>query len=212
MQLQVGNPLFHEQLGRLLVEANNSEAAMSELAKAAELGATNSSLYLTLGQLYLEGKQREKALSTYRFIMQHTWPAARADDYAGIGANLHELGQIDAALEAYRRALAFDQNNSPTHTNLGWLLYVQGKYREAIGHYLIALERDPYATAQFNLGLAHMARGDFSTARRVYAQGIARFGAEEAQRIGAVASLRALLAKRPSALEIRQLLDGFWPQ
>ena len=89
---------------------------------------------------------------------------------------------------------------------------MQGKYREAIGHYSIALERDPNATAQFNLGLAHMAQGDFATARRVYAQGIARFGAEEAQRIGAVGSLRALLAKSPSASEIRQLLDEFWPQ
>ncbi|MFT7695637.1 MAG: tetratricopeptide (TPR) repeat protein [Candidatus Latescibacterota bacterium] len=212
IELQVDNSLFHEELGRLLVRANKREAAIEALAKAAELDSVNFNLYLTLGQLYLEGNQPDKALSTHRFIMRHTWPTARADDYAGIGANLHALGQMDAALAAYRRAMALDPNNTPTHTNLGWLLYVQGKYREAIGHYLIALEHQPNATAQFNMGLAHMALGDFAAARQVYAQGIERFGAEEAQSIGAVDDLRALLAKSPSKADIRQLLNEFWPQ
>lgn len=212
VQLEVDNPLLHEKLGRLLVEANNSEAAMGELAKAAELGVANFSLYLTLGQLYLEGNEREKALATHRFIMRHTWPTARADDYAGVGANLHALGQVDAAFEAYRRALALDQTNPPTHINLGWLLYEQGKYREAIEHYVTALEYQPNATAQFNMGLAYMARGDFAAARRIYAQGVERFGATEAQRVGAVDDLRALIAKTPSAIGARQLLDEFWPQ
>jgi tetratricopeptide (TPR) repeat protein len=212
IQLQADNPLLREKLGRLLVEANKREAAIGELARAAELGSANLNLYLTLGQLYLEGNQRKEALDMYRFVMRHTWPSARADDYAGIGANLHALGQGGAAFEAYRRALALDQNNVPTHTNLGWLLYVQGKYREAIGHYLIALESQPNATAQFNLGLAHMARGDFAAARQVYVQGIERFGAEEAQKVGAVSDLRALLAQSSSAVEIRRLLNEFWPQ
>jgi deoxyxylulose-5-phosphate synthase len=83
---------------------------------------------------------------------------------------------------------------------------------EALGHYLTALEHQPNATAQFNLGLAHMALGDFAAARQVYAQGIERFGAEEAQKVGAVSDLRALLAQSSSAVEIRQLLNEFWPQ
>ena len=132
--------------------------------------------------------------------------------FSNLGTAFHSLGRFGESEQAYRRALALDQKNSPTHTNLGWLLYMQGKYREATGHYLIALEHDPNATAQFNLGLAHMAQGNFATKRRVYTQGLARFGTEEAQRIGAVDSLRALLAKSPSVSEIRQLLDEFWPQ
>ena len=212
IELQAENPQFHEQLASLFLEANKSEAAIGELVKAVELGSANFSLYLTLGQLYLEGDQREKALAIHRFIMQHSWPAARAQDYAGIGANLHALGQVDAALEAYRRALALDEDNPPAHTNWGWLLYEQGEYQEAIGHYLTALEHGPNATAQFNLGLAYMAIGDVSAARQVYAQGVERFGAAEAQRIGAVGDLRALLAKGSSAAGARQLLNEFWPQ
>ena len=212
VKLRDDDPLLYEKLGRLLVEANKSEIAVGELAKAAELGSTSFSLYSTLGQLYLEGDQREKALAIHRFIMQHSWPAARAEDYAGIGANLHVLGQVDAAFEAYGRALALDQKNPAAHTNLGRLLYEQGKYREAIGHYLKALENGPNATAQFNIGLAHMALGDFPTARQVYAQGIERFGAGEAQRIGAVDDLRALLAEEASAAGVRQLLNEFWLQ
>ena len=212
VKLRDDDPLLYEKLGRLLVEANKSEIAVGELAKAAELGSTSFSLYSTLGQLYLEGNQREKALAIHRIIMQHSWPAARAEDYAGIGANLHALGQVDAAFEAYRRALVLDEDSPPAHTNLGWLLYEQGKYQEAIGHYWTALESGPNATAQFNMGLAHMAIGDVSAARQVYAQGVERFGAAEAQRIGAVDDLRALLAKGSSAAGARQLLNEFWPQ
>ena len=57
-----------------------------------------------------------------------------------------------------------------------------------------------------------MALGDFPTARQVYAQGIERFGAGEAQRIGAVDDLRALLAEEASAAGVRQLLNEFWLQ
>ena len=212
IELEVENSQFHEQLASLFLEANKSEAAIDELVKAVELGSANFSLYSTLGQLYLEGNQREKALAIHRIIMQHSWPAARAEDYAGIGANLHALGQVDAAFEAYRRALVLDEDSPPAHTNLGWLLYEQGKYQEAIGHYWTALESGPNATAQFNMGLAHMAIGDFSAARQVYAQGVERFGAAEAQRIGAVDDLRALLTKGSSAAGARQLLNEFWPQ
>ncbi|MEE2873227.1 MAG: tetratricopeptide repeat protein, partial [Candidatus Latescibacterota bacterium] len=163
-----------------------------------------------LGHLYYGEGRVEDAVAAYQRAVAIDPNYILA--FSNLGTAFRSLGRFGESEQAYRRALALDQNNSPTHTKLGSLLFVQGKYREAIGHYSIALERDPNATAQFNLGLAHMAQGDFATARRVYAQGIARFGAEEAQRIGAVGSLRALLAKSPSASEIRQLLDEFWPQ
>ena len=163
-----------------------------------------------LGHLYYGAGRVEDAVAAYQKAVAIDPNYILA--FSNLGKAFRSLGRFGESEQAYRRALALDQNNSPTHTELGSLLYVQGKYREAIEHYSIVLERDPNATTQFNLGLAHIAQGDFATARRVYAQGIARFGAEEAQRIGAVGSLRALLAKSPSASGIRQLLDEFWPQ
>jgi len=193
---------------KMLLQGNYSDA--EETVEALKFHQTeNPHLLFLAAQSYQYAGRSQDALAIVRRAQQLT-PSANLHILEG--DLLLEKGLMTEAEAAYRRALALDQNNSPTHTQLGSLLYVQGKYREAIEHYSIVLEREPNATTQFNLGLAHIAQGDFATARRVYAQGIARFGAEEAQRIGAVGSLRALLAKSPSASEIRQLLDEFWPQ
>ncbi len=198
------------QIAYIYCQEGRVDLALRTLEDAPSPMQKHAIIQNELGRLYDGEGRAEDAVAAYQraIVIDPNYILA----YSNLGTVFRSLGRLGESEQAYRRALALDQNNSPTHTQLGSLLYVQGKYREAIGHYSIALERDPNATTQFNLGLAHMARGDFSTARRVYAQGIARFGAEEAQRIGAVASLRALEQKRPSALEIRQLLDEFWPQ
>jgi tetratricopeptide (TPR) repeat protein len=91
------------------------------------------------------------------------WPA-EAREHFELGYKAQMAGQLDDALQCYRRSLAIHPT-AEAHTFLGWALSYQGKYEEAIeackraiavdptfgnpyndiGSYLVALGRDEEA-------------------------------------------------------------------
>ena len=65
------------------------------------------------------------------------------------------LGDRDAALTAFDRALAFDERCAPALANLGNLLFEDRHIDDAIDHYRAAIRADEaYAIAHQNLGIA----------------------------------------------------------
>jgi len=78
-----------------------------------------------------------------------------------------------AALEAYGRALAADPTLSDAHVNIGRLLQLAGRTREAVQHYLASIRSgttDP--TAAFNLGTALEELGQWRDALAAYQRAI----------------------------------------
>jgi tetratricopeptide (TPR) repeat protein len=111
----------------------------------------------------------------------------------------------------YHHLLDTHDADAIAHVNLGGLHYRAGRWDQAIAHNQAALALGPSAHAQFNLGLAYLAKGDEGAARAAYAQGVARFGAEEGERIGAMADLESLAAVGPAAAVAGQILRTYWP-
>ena len=71
------------------------------------------------------------------------------------GAVLKGLGQLDASVEAYNKALAIKPDNADAYNNMGNALQEQGKLEEAIEAYNKALAVKPdYADAYYNMGNA----------------------------------------------------------
>lgn len=75
---------------------------------------------------------------------------------ANLGDALFQSGRMDAASDAYRRALSIDPNLAAVHNNLGNVFKATAHPKESIECYLRAIEIYPaFAEAHLNLGMAY---------------------------------------------------------
>jgi tetratricopeptide (TPR) repeat protein len=72
-------------------------------------------------------------------------------------------------VELLEKALKIDQNNLDVHNNYGTILSTQGRFDEAIPHFLFVLKRDPsHLQARINLSQAYEEVGLYSEAMTEY--------------------------------------------
>jgi len=85
-----------------------------------------------------------------------------------------EERQPELAMDRYRMVLHQAPDHADAHVNLGRLLQVRGKSKEAEGHYRTALALSPKdATAAFNLGTSLEDQARWEDAIHAYAQAVA---------------------------------------
>jgi len=210
IQHRPGDPILYHNLGAAAQAQGDRQAGIAAFERAAALGYDNVETYLGLSQLYQETGQLDDALRVYDQILDRNLKGASADLYAKMGTDLFRLGKIDAAIRAYRQALGKNPADMVTRVNLGWNYYLKGQVEEAIAHYQQALSLQPSSQAQFNLALAYLRQGYFEQAKQSYTEGIAKYGADEARKIGAVDDLRQLIAQGIQTAEAQKLLDTYW--
>ncbi len=97
--------------------------------------------------------KRERNRST-RAARSCANPAQDAGELVLAGVELHQLGRIDEAVKAYRRALEKDPDLPDAHNLLGMILIDEGKNREAAAHIARAVEISP-EVAQYHLNLGN---------------------------------------------------------
>ncbi|MBI2505224.1 MAG: tetratricopeptide repeat protein [Candidatus Latescibacteria bacterium] len=202
---------------------NYSQGVLEQLHRQAEqkgqgqIFAINvSAIYNNLGNGYLRKGEVLGAIQAFQRALAFKPDKAPAilglgQAYTLRGLQLGEEGQVEQAAQAYDQALALNPADAIALVNLGWLHYSAGRWDEAIVHYQAALASGPNAHAQFNLGLAYLARGDAEAARSAYAQAIARFGAAAGEQIGAARDLQALISRGDTVGTARQILGTYWP-
>ncbi len=84
---------------------------------------------------------------------------------------LYQYGDIDGAIEEFKRALAVDPQNVNVHNSLGVCYGVQGKLDMAVDAFETAIHLDPEdVMATYNLGLAHLKQGDRKKALDLFLQ------------------------------------------
>lgn len=87
-----------------------------------------------------------------------------AEGHNNLGVVLKEQGRLDAAADAYRKAIALKPAHAEAHNNLGLVLLEQGLVDDAIRSFERALQAHPgYGTAMYNLGIAWIWREDRSS-------------------------------------------------
>ncbi len=84
---------------------------------------------------------------------------------------LYQYGDIDGAVEEFKRALAVDLQNVNVHNSLGVCYGVQGKLDLAIDAFETAIRLDPGdVMATYNLGLAHLKQDNREKALDLFLQ------------------------------------------
>jgi len=87
-------------------------------------------------------------------------PAASSDALLQHAIALHQAGQLDDAIRAYREYLAVEPDSVQARSNLGAVLARAGRYDEAIAEYGLGLRKSPDNPALLlNLGLAYYKTG-----------------------------------------------------
>jgi tetratricopeptide (TPR) repeat protein len=90
-----------------------------------------------------------------------------------LGTALYAKGQVDEAMQHYRRAIALDPKYAAAHNNLGLALKAKGQLDEAIAAFRRAIALDPkLAVAHNNLGTALYAKGQVDEAIAAFRQAI----------------------------------------
>ena len=119
----------------------------------------------------------------------------------GLGHALQKRGDVDAALDAYRRSLAIAPFRSGTHFNLGRLHEKAGRIDAAIASYEEAIRLDPsYQQALNNLGILHQDAGRLEQAETYYRRAI-ESGVERSE---PAYNLATVLEARGNAAEAMQ--------
>ena len=134
------------------------------------------------GQLLFDFGERE--IEKLRAFPMKAEPAAsaasapideeKAEFWFQRGLALEETGApIEAAIDAYKKALEANPAAPGALVNLGTILFRKSKFRDARDLYMRAVEADPtYPLAHFNLGNLADEQGDFEGARKHYLEAV----------------------------------------
>ncbi|MGA2755120.1 MAG: tetratricopeptide repeat protein [Terracidiphilus sp.] len=125
--------------------------AVPYLKSAAAADAQNLPLRLTLAHSCLWSKQYQCVLDTYHEILMLNAESAEADMLAGEA--LDEMKNRYGAIEQFRAAVKADPRMPDVHFGLGYLLWTQSQYPEAVSEFQAELDLNPnHAQALTYLG------------------------------------------------------------
>ena len=71
-----------------------------------------------------------------------------------MGNALHEQGNLNEAIEAFKKAISIKPDYAEAHNNMGIVYYKHGETEAAISAYQNAINTNPnYAEAYYNIGI-----------------------------------------------------------
>jgi len=148
----------HYRLGRLLQRKGQAEAAIASYCRAIECQPDYVRARRDLATTLLAQKRPQEALGQLRWLVDHNGKQCDLCNLMGVAEKL--IGNLDAAINHYRLAIAIDPDYYLAYSNLGNALLAQGRIDQAIAQYQRALEIKPgYANAKRGLSNALRARG-----------------------------------------------------
>jgi len=154
---------LHVNMGRLLLTLGRTERAQQEFERAADGDPQDPLAWFHLGHLLAD--QGNHAASADAFSR-----ALDLDpDFEGLrpalAGELHELRELDAAIELLEEETTADPSCSICHHNLGLAYHEVGRSGEAVGAFRTAAAEDPgYFRAHYNLAVVLAQLGRFDEA------------------------------------------------
>ncbi|MGJ0427855.1 tetratricopeptide repeat protein [Methylobacter sp.] len=144
--LTPNDPALLNTLGETALKTGEPEKALDYFQKAVAISPTARSLK-TLANLNLKLGRWQAAENNYRQLLAGHKLAARekAKIYESLSFVYTQLGQNEAAADYLDKAIAAGRDYEDAHVNLGYILFRQQRWQEALEQFSEALEhnRDP---------------------------------------------------------------------
>jgi protein O-mannosyl-transferase len=153
------NSSIHYNLGNVLVEIEQDDAAEEQYLKAIQIKPNFVDAHNNLANVYVQQGKTDAAIEQYLKVL------ALKPDYAGarysLGIALDDQGRTHEALPYFLKALKDMPDNADAHFKTANALIKIGKTDDAIRHYQQAIRIKPdFVNAHCNLGVALFRKGD----------------------------------------------------
>jgi len=163
-------------LGTVHQALGNRWKAQAQFRVATQLDSGYPEPFKALGDLYLTQPRRlfDQAIEHYGKAIELR--PYYADAHVGLGDARAAKGDVDGAIAAYQKALAFNTLNPRVHMSLGKIYYGEkGLYYEAVTAYQKAIELDPGSIeARMGLGEVYEDKGLYKEAVEEYKKVVER--------------------------------------
>jgi len=164
------SPAAHLAFASALRENQRDEEARAALNQAERLAPHWEAVAYESGKYWLAHEDMERASIEFRRAadLMPTFSAA----FGNLGATLGELGQPEAALAAFTRALANDPDSFTVVNNIGVVNRELGRLDDAIAAFQKVIELAPdFVFGYYNLGRTLFLAGRFADALEAYEEG-----------------------------------------
>jgi tetratricopeptide (TPR) repeat protein len=181
------------ELSKVYSASGKSDMAIKELEKVLEKNPRNPTVLLQLGLLEEQKRNFDKAVSRYQQVVEIQPKALVAlNNLAYIYAD--QLGKLDAAYDAAKKARDAARTEPSIADTLGWVLYKRGDFTGALPLIQEAVEKlSDNPEVSYHLALVHEAMGQKQAARTALTRALALAG-EFPSREKAQEKLKALEA------------------
>jgi Flp pilus assembly protein TadD len=149
-------------------------AAIPLYRKAVQYAPDYCDAYNNLALSLSDVGQTQEAMSLARKAVVISPKESLAQSHYNLGVILGRTGELDAAAEEYRKALAIENDYPEACNNLGDVRFRQGRLDEAVAEYLKAVELDGrYVLARNNLARAYAQEGNLPAAENQLREALA---------------------------------------
>jgi tetratricopeptide (TPR) repeat protein len=157
-------------LGTVHQALGNRWKAAAQYRASTQLDPTYPEPFKALGDLFLAAPRRlfDQAVEAYTKAIELR--PFYADAHVGLGDARAAKGDIDGAVAAYQKALAYNAVNPKVHMSLGKIYYAEkGLYYESVQAYKRAIDLDPQSVeARMGLGEVYEDKGLYKEAIEEY--------------------------------------------
>ena len=155
------------RLGTNIFLLNNNSAAEKVLTNLLAHDPTYVDGYLSLGLVYEQSKNLEKAVECYKAVIKIDSKEIKA--YLSLATLYKQDQKYDEAIKVYQQGLINNPSNHFILSNLGNLFYLQHKYEDAIICHQRAIKAKPDShVVHFNFANTLLNAGKYSEAIEMY--------------------------------------------
>ena len=161
------NPWGFYMLGLSAWKAGDYEKAEGAFRMALDLDPDHLKSHINLARVFLDSGSPESAAACVDEALAIEPGSAVA--YRLRGRALHQLGERDGAIEAYRNALMIDDHDAWSMNNMALIMIEQERFEEALSPLARAVEiKGGVALFHNNLGMALERCGYYRAAEKAY--------------------------------------------
>lgn len=201
---------FHYKMGISHLNEGNIQMAFVELQKAYQLNPDNKETLNSLGLVYLQLEELEKAKDL--FLRAVSIDPVFSEAYNNLGVTYSKRRQWTEAIDAFKRALSNPLYRMPETAfyNLGMSYYRVGQYEPAINAFKDSIKRAPlFPLPHYGLALAYNRQNRYGDAAAIIARAIEIDPAYKGDRKKFIEDIKQMLltAKGEEEMDARDYLE-----